>query len=335
MKVLVTGASGHIGANLVRSLLIGGRPLRALIHHDARALEGLDVEVANGSVCDIDSLYKSFQGVEVVYHLAAQISLSMGDWPLFNSVNVTGTENVVKACIKYSVKRLVHFSSIHSLVQEPMDSPIDELRPLVELHDPHPYNRSKANGERAVFKGIDKGLNAIIINPTAVIGPYDYKPSHFGEVLVRLANRRLPALVAGGFNWVDVRDLVDGAIIAEQKAPRGARYLLSGHWASLKDIAALVEKTTGIPSPKFVCPTWLACASAPLINRLYHFNGNRPLYTAFSIKTLCSNMNISHEKATNELGYRPRQLQQTITDTLHWFEENGYCGSTHKSIVKG
>jgi dihydroflavonol-4-reductase len=128
--------------------------------------------------------------------------------------------------------------------------------------------------------------------------------------------------------------LVEGAIIAEHKAPKGARYLLSGQWASLKDIAALVEKATGIPTPKFVCPTWLACAVAPFINRIYSFNGNWPLYTSFSIKTLRSNRHVSHEKATNELGYRPRQLQQTITDTLHWFEENGYCGLARKSISR-
>ena len=179
--VVVTGATGHIGANLIRTLLAQGRPVRAMLHKDRRATEGLGVDIVEGDICDLNSLYKAFDGAEVVYHLAAHISLLMNDWSRLESVNIIGTRNVVEACLANGVRRLVHCSSIHAHVQQPLDVPMDESRPLVNSVKHVPYDRSKAAGEREVQKGIEKGLNAVIVNPTGVVGPYDYKPSHFGE----------------------------------------------------------------------------------------------------------------------------------------------------------
>ena len=323
MTVVVTGAAGHVGANLVRSLLAKGRSTSALIHRDRRAIEGLDAKIVVGDVCDLESLCCAFDGAEVVYHLAAGISLSMSDWQSLESVNVIGTRNVVEACIRCKVRRLVHFSSIHALVQEPMNIPVDESRPLVESQHCPPYDRSKAAGEKEVRNGIELGLDAIIINPTAIVGPYDYYLSHFGEVLLALAQHKLPALVAGGFDWVDVRDVVEGALRAEEKAPCGAKYILSGHWVSVCDLALMVQEITGVPAPRFVCPMWLARVSAPLVAAFDGLVGRRPLYTSVSIKALRSNQNISHERATRELGYHPRPLRETLIDTLRWFEETG------------
>jgi len=323
MTVVVTGASGHVGANLIRTLLAQGRPTRALLHTNRQAIEGLDIEVIEGDICDLESLCATFNGAEVVYHLAANISLSMDSWPLLESVNVTGTRNVVEACLRCRVCRLIHFSSIHALVQEPISIPIDESRSLVESPDCPPYDRSKAAGEKEVYKGIERGLDAIIINPTAIIGPYDYQPSHFGEVLLALAKGKLPALVAGGFNWVDVRDVVEGVLRAERWGPPGAKYLLSGHWVSLRDLALMVAEATGVTAPSFVCPMWLARIGTPIITAFNRIAGRRPLYTSVSLRALCSNRNISHERATRELDYHPRPFQETLIDTLRWFEETG------------
>jgi len=326
MTVVVTGAAGHVGANLVRGLLSQGRSVRCLVHVNTRPIDGLNVELARGDVCDPDSLLTAFQGADVVYHMAARISLSMGDWPALEAVNVTGTRNVVEACRRAGVRRLVYFSSIHALVQEPLSVPVDESRPFVTSPRCPPYDRSKAAAETIVRQAIAEGMDAVIINPTAVIGPYDYQPSHFGEALIMIATNKLPALVTGGFDWVDVRDVVSGALLAEEKAPRGAGYLLSGHWVSMCDIAAGVAEITGAPTNKFVCPLWLARAGAPVMQGISRISGKRPLYTAASLRALRSNRHISHAKAARELGYHPRPFRETLADTLRWFRENGKLG---------
>ncbi len=334
MTVVVTGAAGHIGANLVRALIDKGCPTRSMVHVNCHAIDGLDTEIVRGDVGDQELLCRIFSGVDVVYHLAACISLSMGDWPLVESVNVTGTRNVVEACLRTGVRRLVHFSSIHALQQEPMSTPVDESRPLADSRHYPPYDRSKAAAEKEVRRGIEKGLDAIIINPTAIIGPYDYQPSHFGEALLSLAKRRLPALVTGGFDWVDVRDVVEGAMVAEKRAPPGAQYILSGHWVSMCDIAAMVAEISGMPSPRFVLPLWMARLGAPVITALSRLKGKRPLYTSVSLRTLRSNRYISHARATSELGYQLRPFRETLIDTLRWFEENGQLTMPMKRDIK-
>jgi dihydroflavonol-4-reductase len=323
MTVVVTGANGHIGANLVRALIDSGRRTRCMVHVNRRAINGLDAELVYGDVGDLDSLCTAFRGAEVVYHLAASISLSMRDWDSLEAVNVVGTRNVVEACLRTNVRRLVHFSSIHAMVQEPFSVPVDEMRPLaISKHYP-PYDRSKAGAENEIRRGIEYGLDAIIVNPTAVIGPNDYEPSYFGEVLLLMACCKLPALVTGGFDWVDVRDVIEGAIRAEKRAPTGEKYLLSGHWVSMCDIAAMVSDITGVRRPRLTCPLWLAHLGVPFVKLMSRMNGKRPLYTDVSLRALRSNRRISHEKATRELDYHPRPFRETVIDTLRWFQENG------------
>ncbi len=330
MTVAITGAAGHIGANLIRALVVKGVPTRCLVHLNHRAIDGLDVEKVHADVCDLDSLCKAFQGVDVVYHLAASISLSMGDWSRIQEINVNGTRNVIEACRRTGVRRLIHFSSIHALTQEPLDVPVDEARPLVDSRHYPPYDRSKADAERVVRQAIENGLNAVIIYPTAVFGPYDFQPSYFGEALMLIARRRLPALVTGGFDWVDARDVVDGAILAAAKAPAGSRYLISGDWVSMCDIAAIIAEITGAKTEKFVCPLWLAHIGAPFIEAFGYINHKRPLYTSVSLRALKSNRHISHERATRELGYQPRPFRETLADTLTWFEKDGQLRLTTK-----
>jgi dihydroflavonol-4-reductase len=323
MTVCVTGATGHVGANLVRALVEKGTTTRCLVHLHHRAIDGLDVEKVHGDVRDVDSLTKAFQGVDVVYHLAASISLSMDDWSFLEAINIKGTGNVIEACRRAGVRRLVHFSSIHALTQEPLDVPVDEDRPLVTSRNFPPYDRSKAASERLVMQAVEQGLDAVIIYPTAVFGPYDYLPSFFGEALMSIASRKIPALVHGGFDWVDVRDVVAGALLAAEKAPAGARYLTSGHWVSMCDIAKEITAITGVNTDKFVCPLWLAHVGAPFIVAASRINGTRPLYTNVSLRALKSNRSISHAKATRELGYQPRPFRETLADTLAWYEKDG------------
>lgn len=330
-KVLVTGASGLVGASLVRALLAQGRQVRALVHADRRALAGLDMEIAQADVRDLQALERAMAGVEVVYHLAGAISLMEDPGPEVEAVNVLGPRNVVTACLRRGVRRLVHFSSIEALCQEPFSQPVDESRPLVdegcspaEKRTIPTYIRSKALGEREVQAGIAQGLQVVILYPTAILGPYDFKPSHQGQALILLARGKIPALVRGGFDWVDVRDVAAGAMRAEQDAPAGSRYLLGGHWHTVRQVAELVAAVTGRGAPVFTVPLGLADAFAPLMLLLGRFNGGRPIYTRVTLNALRSNSHVSHERASRELGYTARPLAETVEDTLHWFQENGY-----------
>jgi dihydroflavonol-4-reductase len=323
VTVVVTGAAGHIGGTLVRALLAQGRPTRALVHHDRRALEELDVETTQGDVRDPASLRRAFAGAEVVYHAAAHISLRMDEWPLLEAINVTGTQNVVEACLACGVRRLVHFSSIHALEQEPLDVPVDEERPLVESARHPPYDRSKAAAERCVREGIARGLDAVILYPTGIIGPYDFRPSHLGGVVLSICHGKLPALVTGGFDWVDVRDVVAGAMRAEERAPPGASYLLSGHWVSARDLASAVSELTGARAPRLTVPIWAARLGIPFVVGLARLNKGEPLYTRVALGALHSNRRISHERAARDLDYRPRPFRDTLIDTLQWFRGAG------------
>lgn len=323
MLTVVTGASGHVGGNLVRELLARGRKVRAMVHTEARALDGLDVEVVRGDVRDVGSLRRVFAGAERVFHLAALISIDGDKLGLVPATNVEGARNVASTALECGVKRLCHFSSIHAFHIAAHGQAVDETRPRAVAPHEGAYDRSKAAGEAAVREVIGRGLDAVIVNPTAILGRHDYGPSRMGRVFLDLFHGRLPSLVDGGFNWVDVRDVVAGALAAEEKGRTGESYILSGHWFSVPELAAMVEQVTGKRPPRFTSPMWLARTGAPFVELFGRLTGKEALYTRESLAALRSNRSVSHQKATAELGYRPRPTVETVEDTYHWLVEAG------------
>lgn len=317
--IVITGAAGLVGGNLARALLAQGQPVRALVHHDRRALNGLAVDTVSADLTDPASLEQAFHGAQVVYHLASTISIRMDNWDDLQRVNVTGTRNVVDACLHCGVEKLVYFSSIHAYQQEPFDQPVDEDRPLLTDERIPPYERSKVAAELVVRQAPERGLDTVIIIPTAILGPYDFRPSYLGQALRLLARGRIPVLVQGGYDWVDVRDVVDGAIQAEHQGRSGARYILSGHWHSLREVGQVMTEITGRPAPRFIVPIWLAQIFQPVMAKLAQVNGAQPLFTQSMLGAMRSNQHISHTRATRDLGYTPRPFNQTLTDTLDWF----------------
>ena len=322
-KILVTGAAGHVGTNLVRALVARGQTVRALVHKDTRALEELDVETVQGDVRDAKSLVKAFSGVELVFHTAAHLTIYEGEWEQLEAVNIQGTKNVVKACQGSGVRRLVHFSSIEALMDTPHDSPMDETRPLALGPEHLPYPRAKAMGETIVRQAIEQGLDGVIVYPTAIVGPNDYRLGLTNTGFLTLLQGKVPVLIEGGFDWVDVRDVASGALLAAEKAPKGGRYILGGQRASVLELARLGQEIAGSPAPRVVLPLWMMQAGLPFIALQSRLSGKRPLYTRASLKALSFNPQISHDKAARELGYKPRPLRQTVIETLQWFAERG------------
>lgn len=323
-KVAVTGASGHIGANLVRELLGRGYQVVTLVRQSSRALEGLDVTRVDGDILDAQSLRRAFSGAEQVYHLAAYISIQTGEAEKLEMINVEGTRNVLEACQSEGVSSLVHFSSIHALELEPLDQPVTEENPLVAEGSGRvaDYDLSKARADRQVRQNDCQTLATRIIYPTAVLGPNDFKLSLFGQVITKLAHGKLPALVSGGFDWVDARDVAWGAIEAAEQGGDGDRYLLSGHYVSMPEVAAVIAELTGVPAPKLTCPAWLAGLFAPLMSGWARLSGETPLYTRDSLATLSANEVMSHARASREFNYQPRPFRESMADALQFYSIN-------------
>jgi dihydroflavonol-4-reductase len=327
MTVALTGASGHVGAALSRALLDAGETVRLLVHEDTRALEDLRAERVRADLTDPDSLCRAFRGVEIVYHLAASISLDRRHTETMRRVNVEGTRHVIRACRNCSVRRLVHFSSIEALADLNSLKPTDESNPLAGPRNTTMYGWTKAESERLVLEAAKQGLDVVILSPTAIVGPHDYKPSHLGRSLLDLYHNRLPALIRGGFNWVDVRDVASATVAAGGRGRKGERYILSGTWKSIAQMAALVGEITGRDGVRPILPVWIARAAAGIIGGLPGLGSQYPAFTPDAIVAVGKHREVTCAKAREELNYQPRPLEETLRDTFRWFEERGYLSS--------
>jgi dihydroflavonol-4-reductase len=330
MRVVVTGASGHVGANLVRALVERGDQVRVVVRDRVDALAGVEVERVRGDVRDAASLRQAFAGAEVVYHLAAMISISGDPRGDVRTVNVEGTRNAAEAALAAGVRRLVHCSSVHAFDLYRPDArggTIDEAWPRVPDATTHfAYDRSKAAGERALREAIGRGLDAVILHPSGIVGPFDYGPSRMGRVLLQLHRRTLPSLVQGAFDFVDVRDVVAGLIAAGERGRGGENYIVTGHHVSVPELARLAHEVTGVRPPRLNTPIWVAKLGVPVFMAIGWAQRREPLYTFESLAVLQSPGRFSWAKAERELGYRPRPLIDTVRDTYAWFESTGRLG---------
>jgi dihydroflavonol-4-reductase len=302
--------------------LARGDRVRVVAHTpDPESLKGLDVEQVPGDVRDLESLKKAFAGAELIVHLAAQISIVGEMGGLVRDTNVTGARNAAEAALQSGARRMLHMCSVHAFQQEPLDQPLDETRARVTRGPA--YDRSKAAGEAEVRGVIARGLDVVIVHPSGIVGPLDYRPSRMGTVFLDLFHRKLPSLLDGGFDWVDVRDVVSGSLAALERGRSGESYLLTGRWAAIGELAALAEKLTGVRPPRFTSPMWLARVGAPLLEGWARLRRAEPLYTAESLLALRANRNYLRDKAARELGHQPRPLEDSVRDVYRWFAENG------------
>ena len=318
----MTGASGFVGATLVRALLDQDRRVRCIDARRGPGLAGLDVEFAQVDVLDPAGLRAALDGVDVVFHLAAVISVAGDRTGRVRDVNVSGVRNVAEAARVVGVRRLVHCSSVHAYdLSAP--GPVTEESPRATSGRLPPYDRSKAAGEAALRAVVDRGLDAAVVNPTGVMGPQDLAPSRIGRLLLALFRRRLPAVLAGGFDWVDVRDVCASLLAAEAAARTGENYLLPGHHASLGELSDLAGRIAGRPRRIPVLPMGLARALAPAANVISRWSASPFLYTTDSLHALRHCPPVDGTKAAAELGHRPRPLETTLRDTFAWFVTEG------------
>jgi dihydroflavonol-4-reductase len=321
--ILVTGATGHIGNVLVKKLLAQGRRVRILTlpADDLTPMEGLDVEIVEGDIRRPDLILPAFEGVDLVFHLAGIVSIMPGDELLYQ-VNVEGTRNVVAACLKTGVKRLVYTSSVHALKEAPHGKVIDESCGYHPESSRGGYDCSKALASLEVLEGVEKGLDAVIVCPSGVIGPCDYNISQMGQLFINYMQGKLKAYVDGAYDFVDVRDVAQGLILASRKGETGESYVLSGEKITVRDLLLLLGEITGVKPPSLKIPLWLVKAAGRLAPLYYRGKNTRPLFTTYSADVLTSNCDISSIKAREELGYSARPLRESIENSIAWFREN-------------
>jgi len=321
--ILVTGATGHIGNVLVRQLVERGECVRALVlpGEDITPLEGVELEIVEGDVLDPDSLQRAMRGVSSVYHLAGIISIMPGRNEAVHRVNVEGTRNVLRTAARTGVRRLVYTSSIHALHRAPHGVTIDEQIPFDPQHAISSYDRSKAEASLLVQDAACLGLDAVIACPTGVIGPHDYRGSEMGEMIHLAMKHGLHFLIDGAYDFVDVRDVAQGLILAELHGRSGESYILSGERITITGIFEQVHKVTGFRNLRLPVPISLVRLAAVFAPLYYRLAGSRPTLTPYAVETVTSNSVISNAKARRELGYSPRLLSESIRDTVAWLAE--------------
>jgi dihydroflavonol-4-reductase len=329
---LVTGGAGHLGNVLVRELVSRGEEVRVLVlpGEDTSSLEGLPIEKVEGNVLDLDSLVGAMSGVEVVFHLAALVSITEDKSHLLEAVNVGGTSNVINAAKQTGVQKLVYTSSIHALERPPIGVPITENLAFDPNNPAGPYDRTKAQASLLVKTASQEGLDTRIICPTGVVGPYDYRRSEMGELLLSWIQKPMNFIIEGAFDFVDVRDVAKGQILARDTGKPGETYILGGERIELKLLHNLVQKVTGKETKLITFPLPIAMIIAPIAELYYKLTKTKPVLTRYALETVLSNSEISSEKAKKELGYQPMTLVNSVADTVRWWWEN--LGLTKPSL---
>lgn len=317
---LVTGATGHIGNTLARQLLARGQAVRALVRpgKNPSALNGLKIECAYGDILDEDSLHHALAGVDLVYHLAARINVAAGPDPETVRVNLEGTRNLIRALRQTPIRRLVYVSSIYALRAPPAGT-IDETCPFDSQSTRGEYDRSKAAASIEIQNAAAAGLDAVIVCPTAVTGPFDFQMSEAGRGILYNLRSGIKFYVDGAYDFVDVRDAAAGCILAAEKGRRGETYILGGDRLTVREVTETIWKAAGGWHFGIHLPDWVADLAAEIMPVLF----DNPIVTPYSLGAVRSNSTISHARASAELGYSPRPARQAICDAVQWWKKRG------------
>lgn len=316
---IVTGAGGHLGGTIIRQLEGGQNEVRGLLFRDEKKTDGENTHYYRGDVRDAESLRPLFEGCgdkeTIVIHTAGLIDISNHVSPELYDVNVNGTKNILTLCREYQVKRLVYVSSVHAIPERKEKGVTGETQRFSPAYVTGGYAKTKAAATRIVLQAAKRGLDVVVVHPSGILGPYDRSGNHLVQMVAEYLNGTLPACVKGGYDFVDVRDVAQGCLLAAEKGRNGECYILSDRYCEIREVLAIAGAAAGkkmLP----VLPIWMAKIAAPFIQLHARRKKRRPLYTAYSLHVLGSGERFSHKKATDELGYHPRDLQETIRDMV-------------------
>lgn len=318
-KVLITGATGFVGSILGKRLADTGTELRCLIRpgNEATNLTGWEYERVDGSLEDEDVLRRAMQGVEAVYHLAALVSFRKKDAAAMQQVNVEGTARVARLAREEAVPRLLYMSSIAAVGHSRDKKPIDEEAPYNFGPWKIPYCDTKRGGELAVLDEVERGLDAVIVNPSSMFGPGDRRKAE-GSLLQAIAYDKIPFCPAGGLNVADVRDVVSGTIAAMERGRTGERYILGGENLTGRQLFAKIAQVLGKKPPRRTLPRWLMRAFAQGLSLVDALRPLEPPMTGALARMAPLLMWYSSAKAERELGYATYPIEIALKETFDW-----------------
>ena len=323
---LVTGATGFVGSAVARALLATGHDVRVLArpNGERRNLDGLSVEVAEGSLEDAASLARAAAGCRYLFHVAADYRLWVTDPEAMRRANVEGTRLLMRAALDAGIERVVYTSSVATLGLLPEGS-ADETAPSRIEDMIGPYKRSKFQAEELVRDLVAKrGLPAVIVNPSAPVGPRDRKPTPTGRLILEAARGYMPGYVETGLNIVHVDDVAAGHLAAAEMGCVGERYILGGENLPLATILAEVARAAGQRAPRIRIPYAIAYSAAIGAELTARLRGNEPFITRDGVRMARKRMYFTSAKASRKLGYKPRPARVAIADAVGWFNANGY-----------
>lgn len=333
MKCFVTGATGFVGSNLVHELVAQGHEVRALVRPgaDLRALEGVKFERVEGDVFDRDKLRDALYGCDWCFHVAALYHLWMRDYRPMYAVNVTGTQNVLEIAGAMGCSRIVYTSTVGCVGLPVPDAsgrlvPSDETVPAQPQHLSNPYKRSKWQAEQIAFSLVRKGLPIVIVNPSGPVGPRDVKPTPTGRFILDFLNRRMPAYLDTGLNWVHVRDVARGHILAAQKGRIGERYILGhaeGNW-TMRQTLEVLSRLSGLPAPRWRLPWSVAMLAACVSTGLAYLTGRPPSIPLAGVRMARYKMWFNPAKAIRELDLPQTPPEEAFAEAIEWFRAHGY-----------
>lgn len=326
MKAFVTGATGFIGAAIVRELLKEGIQVRVLVRPgaDTRNLQGLDLEFRQGELCDPASLKAGITGCTQVFHVAADYRLWTRDPATMYRANVDGTRAVLEAAEAASVERVVYTSSVGTLGNPGDGTPGTEDTPVTFADMVGHYKKSKFLAEREAERFLERGLPLVIVNPSTPVGPHDIKPTPTGKIIVDFLNHKMPAYLDTGLNLISVEDCARGHLLAARQGRVGRKYILGNRNLTLREIFTMLSAITGLPAPRVRLPYYPILAAAWVNEGLARLTGREPLIPLAGVQMARKFMFFDPSRAVTELGLPQTPVETALEQAVAWFRANGH-----------